>query len=260
MSRQLPTEKMNTNSRKFVDHKNRLLFDSIVQRGYKITHNFQTQGWPNAYPPWLCENFDRNKKTVTIKYYEQNPKTFSYYTHELFHIDQIDKGFLTNFELLEILTTTSTDYYPIGHINNIIAHQKFYQDFINLGYTPSEFVVDHDVNLIEEINNKVEGVKNNFTTKSQMEASMADYIGMFFSFTFNPDDQNKYTKQLHCFKQIDNQLYKTLDDNWNFWISSNSLDNLLFFKSLVKDLDIWRAQVYNKKKLTPTSANPFVFL
>ena len=132
--------------------------------------------------------------------------------------------------------------------------------FLNASIAQDTRIVDHDVNLIEEINNKVEGVKNNFTTKSQMEASMADYIGMFFSFTFNPDDQNKYTKQLHCFKQIDNQLYKTLDDNWNFWISSNSLDNLLFFKSLVKDLDIWRAQVYNKKKLTPTSANPFVFL
>jgi hypothetical protein len=187
---------MTKNSRQFVDDKNRLLFDSLEQRGYKITHEFQTQGWPNEYPPWLCDNFDRKKKTVTIKYYDSKPKTFGYYAHELFHIDQIDKGFLTNLELIDILPTSSTNYYPIGHINNIIAHQKFYQDFINLGYSSSEFVVDYGKTPMDEINKKVETIKNIFASKLQMEASMADYIGMFFSFIFNPDDKDKYSIQL----------------------------------------------------------------
>lgn len=231
---------MAKNIRQFVDDKNRSLFDSLEQRGYKITLDFQTQGWPNEYYPWICDNLDRKNKLATIKYYDPHPQTFGYYTHELFHIDQIDKGFLTNHELLNTLPISSTDYYPIGHINNIIAHQKFYQDFINLGYTPAEFVVDYGTVSIEEINKKVEAVIKNFASKTQMEASMADYIGMFFSFIFNPNDKDKYSVQLKCFKQVDNKLYTILESSWKIWVSSNSLDNLSFFKLLVKNLDIWR--------------------
>lgn len=230
---------MRPNSRQFVDYKNTILFDSLEKRGYRILHSFQSQGWPDEYLPWGCEHIDRDNKLATIIYYDPNPKTFGYYTHELFHIDLVDKGFLTNQELDEVLPKVQTNYYPFGHINNIIAHQRFYDDFISLGYSTPEFTVDYNRVSIDEINNDVEEIKTFFLNKSHMEEGMARFIGRFFSFTFNPGDTNKYKKQLETLHKIDVRLYSILERHWKSWINSSSLDNLRFFKSMFTDLDSW---------------------
>jgi len=161
----------------------------------------------------------------------------------LFHIDLVDKGFLTNHELDEKLPREQTDYYPFGHINNVIAHQKFYDDFIQLGYTTPEFTVDYNRDSTEQTNKDVEEIRTFFANKIQMEEAMARYIGIFFSFVFNPDDTQKYKRQLEAFRQIDNRLYSILETHWTSWTSCSSLDNLAFFKSLFADLDSWRADL-----------------
>lgn len=231
------------NSKQFVESKNRQLFDSLEKRGYKISLSFQSQGWVDEYLPWACEYIDRNEKLATIRYYDPSPKTLGFFTHELFHIDQVDKGFLTNHELDEMLPKEQTNHYPFGHINNVIAHQKFYNDFISLGYTTPEFTVDYNKDYTVEIDNDIEEIKTFFVNKTQMEDGMARFIGRFFSLIFNPDGAHKYKRQLDAFGQLDNRLYSILESHWTSWTSSSSLDNLSFFKSLFTDLDTRRADL-----------------
>lgn len=217
----------------FRDENNSNLIEIIESNKIHIVLKYE----PNL-STWMCDVTDRQNKVAEIIYNNERPQTFGYFTHELFHIHLF---FINNFWTTGELITSNLSFndYPIGHINNIIAHRRFYCDFINLGYQHSEFYCDYK-NENTKSNNDIKKIEEAFNKNCLINDSINTYLSSFFSFVFNPDNPDRYSNQMNDLYKMSPQLFKILKDHWDTWDNSENYDNSNFFTLLFTDINSWR--------------------
>lgn len=183
----------------------------------------------------------------TIVYYEDIDSN-AYFTHELFHIDLIRRGFTDNTQLILYAraseNTTDTiaqifDTVTIPHINNIFGHYRFYDEFIGRGYKPQEFTSDFgDPVQLEPMFARVNA---NLGKKQLPNDSIQAFIAYYYLVQDNRNSSKKgeYEKLLDFLRAKNPDLYVVLENNWKWWQKSNQLNNHEVITSLFHQTNDW---------------------
>lgn len=214
----------------YIDDKNRSLFQ-------KLTENYQID--LIKIDPEEGQNEDHWKlnyfqNTYRISYYK-DVESSGFLSHELFHIDLLVKGFSDFPEILPLIKEGNKNYIflPIvGHLNNVLAHERFYNDFIKLGYLPCEFVSDYNSPInIQEIIETIETAKQ---TSGLPHADISAFIQYFFAAkdNRNPLKEKEYEKLLSYLKSRNSKLFSILNNTWVSWANSKSLASKDFLNHL----------------------------
>ena len=224
---------------RYVVDKNKRLYDRLESK-YYIQLYFFDSPYDDGFSPWQC-TIDKEKKVVTVRYFKK-VETTGYFTHELFHVALVDNGFYTTDELLLKLPFKNIDKYSINDFNNVIAHPKFYDDFINLNYQPSEFFCDFNKDFSKIIAENVLIVEEAFNSKTYSDESINSFLIIFFIAIFGKNDkyQKKYSDDLSYLNIRVPKLFSIIETHWTAWKNSKMLDNLDFFTHLFTDINSWR--------------------
>lgn len=229
---------MNDIINKYLDEKNTELYNKL-SGNYKISLIKINEQRPDGRNDlWQCLPVG---KDFNISYYK-DVKTTASFTHELLHIDIIDKGFANFEKLFPHIKEGERNliFQPIiGHINNIFAHPKFYDDFINLGYAENEFLTDYhqEINL-EKIMAKI---NEDFANLGLPNEGIWEYITAFYTAkdNRNPSKNETCENLLQFLQRIDNRLFYLLNNNWNSWINSASVESESFLIHLFDQTENW---------------------
>ena len=224
---------------KYIDNKNRSLYNSLSKDFEISLSQIVHERADGNNSLWFCRI---NQNEVNISYY-LDINTSAFFTHELLHVDLIKNGFTNFIELMPFIQETSRKELIftgiIGHINNILGHAKFYDNFISLGYTPEEFTNDYHSKInIDEIKNRV---NDRFYDNSLPNESLCHYITSFFSAkdNRNPDRTNDYEELLIFLKNTDERLYEILEQCWSSWTRNDTLDNRTLLENLFENTEQW---------------------
>lgn len=223
---------------KYIDAKNRNLYDKLIER-YQINLIKSAVPEKNGRNElWLCASVENG---FNITYFEDIDSTAPL-THELLHIDLINKGFVSNQALIPHIKTGNKNliFTPIvSHINNIYAHNKFYDLFLSLGYNESEFLSDYTLEItLETIKSKI----NCFNPMlPSVNFNIHEYIAWFYTVKDNKNsDKAQVFQQLLSFlQQTDFELFRILDNGWVSWSQSNSVSNEHFLTLLFDLVENW---------------------
>lgn len=230
---------------KYIDKKNEVLYKSLLERHYKFSL-FKVEEKPTDF--WECSLQGDN---VTINYKTECASTASL-THELLHVDLVSRGFTDNTLITSCLTNVNNIYltlfsnsspeglYVAGHINNIMAHAKFYNTFISMGYNPNEFV--HDFEIESNIDGEISEINNCTNAVCYTQKQITSYFTAVGN--FNPEKESDYTILLNYLKCKESALFDILDSHWRNWRLSDSIDNCYFLKSLFNEVQTW----YNENR------------
>ena len=226
----------------YLDDKNTNLFNRLSNK-YTISLSKILESRSDGNDSlWSCRV---NQNEASISYYSDIESTGSF-THELFHIDIIDKGF-ENFNVL--VTSIKSDstieflfHNTIGHINNILGHQKFYDDFLRLGYEPYEFV--SDFNSDSNIAFLISKIDQNFNANQLPNDSISYFINSYFTAkdNRNPNKNKDYEELFSFLENKDRRLFEILNNHWTKWTSSETLNNKEILLSLFDETKAWFKQ------------------
>jgi len=226
--------------KKYLDEKNSALFESLTVK-HRITltkcppkPDEQTNIWYLSSQP---EQF-------SVGYYEDIDSTAPF-THELLHIDLIDKGFANFSEILPCIKDGVKNFIfqpIIGHVNNIFAHEKFYQAFLDMGYRPEEFVQDFSADF--NVQQTIAQIDDSFDIPMLPNEGIMFFITSFFTAkdNRNPDKNKDLNVLLKYLREKDHALYQILDNTWTSWANSKSLDNKAFLEHLFDQTENWYIQ------------------
>lgn len=222
---------------KYTDTKNKALFDrlsakyQITLAKYPLKGDGQDEAWPSGF----------QNGVFRIGHYK-DANTTAYFSHELLHLDLIDKGF-SDFQVIlpEIKTERQQLIFVpiIGHINNIFAHQRLFNDFLKMGYSPSEFVSDYSHPFDFDL------VRNAIDNAENRNDGIQYYITSFYTAmdNKNPDKVNGFSEHLNYLKATDSNLFSILENNWQLWVSDHSMNNREVLSALFQNVEVW----YNEK-------------
>lgn len=222
--------------KKYLDEKNTKLYNDLKEKfDISLTKYEPREDGNNRL--WLM-SFQQN--VYRIGYYEDITST-GFFTHELFHIDLIDKGFSDFSEILPLIKEGNKNYVfspIIGHLNNVFAHERFYSDFINLGYLPSEFVSDYNTPI--NLTNIISDIENANLKYKLPHSDISACIRYYFTAkdNRNPIKEKTYNEVLNYIKSKNHNLYNILDNNWVSWQNSNSLSSKDFLNHLFEQTEI----------------------
>ena len=134
------------------------------------------------------------------------------------------------------------DKYSINDFNNVIAHPKFYEAFINLNYQPSEFFCDFNKDFLKIITENLLIVEEACNSKTYSDESINSFLTVFFIAIFGKNDKylKKYSNDLFYLNIRVPKLFSIIETHWTAWINSKTLDNLDFFTHLFTDINTWR--------------------
>lgn len=220
----------------YIDDRNRSLYLKLIEKHQieliksEPTGTIDDYNWKLSY----------SQGVFKILYYKDTEQC-NFFTHELFHIDLIDKGFSDFPEILPLIKEGNKNYVflpIIGHLNNVFAHEKFYNDFINLGYLPSDFVSDYDLPFdVEKITNEIEkgDIKTGFPY-----SDISKFIQHYFTIkdNRNPLKDNTCSEVLAILKSRNNKLFDILDNTWTSWQNSKSLSSKDFLNHLFEQTEL----------------------
>ncbi|MBK8368169.1 MAG: hypothetical protein IPL10_12335 [Bacteroidetes bacterium] len=223
----------------FVDAKNNALYTRLAEK-YQITLERILIPHPSGKTNlWGC----RINDTEVGLFYYNDITTNGFFTHEMFHLEMNDRGFTDTKDLMELVNATAKKAMiftgTIGHINNIFAHEKFYNEFIELGYTPNEFVNDYSEPT--NIEQAIALINKSFLSTELRNESIEIYITMFFTAkdNRNPLKTNDYNIFLEFLNEKDPTLFDILNSHWNFWLESDTLNNHEILYSMIEQVEGW---------------------
>lgn len=198
---------------------------------------------PGFESRWFC----MPQHDIFQIFYYQDTENTGFLTHELFHIDLIRRGYSDNGSLiayvqkspmasvLELLFSTES----IQHINNIFAHNRFYDDFLARKYEPAEFTADYDIKInVEEI---IKQINADFGNKTLPNNSMSAFINSYFLVKDkrNPKFKKDVKNLMAFFRNTNLNLFQILDSHWAQWENSTTLNNYEILTSLFDEVGKW---------------------
>ncbi len=217
----------------YVDVKNRELYLKLIEK-YQIELIHLEPTGTSLDDKWQLNNV---QGVFRISRYKDIDKS-NFFTHELLHIDLIDKGFSDFSEILPLIREGNKNYIftpIIGHINNILAHEKFYCDFIKMGYLPSEFVSDY-----YELLNSQKSISEIENATGLPFANISLFIQYYFTIkdNRNPTNENAVNEILTYLKEKNSKLLSILDNTWLSWQNSQSLSSKDFLSHLFEQTEL----------------------
>ncbi len=163
-----------------------------------------------------CEVFQKNN--IATIYYNPEHIDTSTIAHELLHI------WLTKFNYSignHIFLSTKSDKklskvlnkFLCDYITNCCDHYKMYPKFIEMGFSPDEFLKDSlepkaSFKDVKRLKLKFWGIYNS--------KAINVYIGSLFSILAD-HVENDYTQHFLYLKKLDYDLYSIISDFWNKW-------------------------------------------
>ena len=147
------------------------------------------------------------------------------FTHELLHIDlwakQIFigaglKGSIRENRLLSRIISFAC----IDHISNCLQHMKMLPEFIQMGYSVEDFLLDYKENKLTD--EEVLKIQTHFVVVNEdikkYKASIIDlYIGKYFAAISCPNISIDYSNQLNSFRNLDPELFQILEKFVSAW-------------------------------------------
>lgn len=221
--------KVNPRDTPYVDDKNSHLLERLERIGY----SFALEKFPESYaqdlvyPGWHTRT---NGKSVEMWYFK-NVRTSAYFTHELLHIDLVEKGFTHPVQIADGILNQKT----IDAINNSLAHQKFFWSFVHdFKYPVSEFTCDFGKPIdIEQKLREIEQAFNDYQNGINVCVS---------SFCVAKDNRDSskdtdYEKLFKYLKDKNTNLVNILSDKWKEWDESQLLNNKEILSSLATEVN-----------------------
>jgi hypothetical protein len=157
-------------------------------------------------------------KTATIYY---NPKIVNSesITHELLHIWL--QRFYTDVGIYIFICTQEDkklskflNKFLCDHIGNCCDHFKMYPKYLEMGYSPKEFL-KNGLELKTAITD-IKGIKLK-SLGFYNSQSVNLFIGFLFSILADHIKENDYTEHHKCLIEKDSELYYIVYDFWNKW-------------------------------------------
>jgi len=211
----------------FIDERNNDLY-SFVSKYFDITL-FKCVPPPDLSDfTWHLQIDRQQSRNASISYYKDSTSSSSF-THELLHLKLVALGFVdTNILFLDYLQSKGGGIQvipvPFVDINNAFAHQKFFSEFVEMGYAASEFTSDFfsypDVDL------RYFQIENEFHSGSFPNVSLRTFITSFFSARDNRNQEYKerWESLLKKLKYLNPALYAILENAWEQWVFENELN------------------------------------
>lgn len=217
----------------YIDDKNRSLYLKLIEK-YQIELIKIEPTGTSLDDKWQLNYLQGVFRISRYKDIEQS----NFFSHELLHIDLIDKGFSNFSEILPLLQEGNRNYVfipIIGHLNNIFAHEKFYNDFINMGYSPSEFVSDYNVPLNSQ--KIIDDIEN---ASGLPYADISMFIQHYFTIkdNRNPVNEDAGNEVFTYLKEKDSKLFSILENTWTSWQNSQSLSSKDFLSHLFEQTEL----------------------
>jgi hypothetical protein len=230
--------------KEFVNADNKEFVDAIINAGNKIELNRYRPdaGIPNT-KKWTCMP---QGDMFTISFFEGN-ESIDYFTHEILHAYFLSSlGFADTKDFNGIL---QDDKYAslllpldlVGHINNIFAHEKFFDIYLDRNFTREKFTSDfNDIPVFYQ--DIIENEFDSFVPNSGIPC----FISSFFSCV---DCRNgNYDKEIEdhfdFLNSVNPELYQILSLAWERWIAENEVSRN---RKIISDLILQIGQWYKNK-------------
>ncbi|HBX51660.1 MAG: hypothetical protein A2W98_02175 [Bacteroidetes bacterium GWF2_33_38] len=130
----------------FVDkHRNKEFVDAIINSGHNIElyRILNADGIPNK-KIWMCQP---QGDTFKLSFYLDN-ESIEYFTHEILHayfittLKFVDTPAFYNELEVDVITENLLSRGLIGHINNVFAHEKFFNTYLDKNFSREKFTSD----------------------------------------------------------------------------------------------------------------------
>ncbi len=147
------------------------------------------------------------------------------FTHELLHIYlETKKVFISGGLKLYVreyptLSTFLSEEF-LDHLGNCLEHIKMLPEFLRMGFSSQEFILDFSVNKLND--QEIWDIKMKFKTINQNTVNYNStairlYIAKYFAVKACPNKLINYEKGLSELKNVDNELYNILEEFMNEW-------------------------------------------
>lgn len=218
---------------KYINYQNRQIWEEI-----KLHYNFILTYNP-LEKSWSCTTEDLIAEIIT----PTKEIDYEAFTHELLHIYLDFLGlskypdFIYNImgeNSFGILVVESS---LISALYNFCSHKKMYPYFKQMGFSEYRFVNariyfnDLDLNYI----------RNGFLSNGKQSKYIDQFIGHTLSMMNNVVEEDKVhcEKYLQKLKEVDEELYRIVEEFDREWEYSKDLDLLSIFLIFEKKLDDW---------------------
>jgi hypothetical protein len=233
------------NYSKYVDARNEDFINQIKDNNLKIElyQILNADGIPNP-KIWLCQP---QGDTYKLSYYLNN-ECIDSFTHEILHIYLLTLGFHDTIEFKTLVDTLENinNILPlnlIGHINNVFAHEKFYQLYIERGFEKEKFTCDYNDPFVTY----KENIESDFHTKKIPNEGIMYFIATFFSAmdAKNSIHKKEIDDHLKFLQSIDIGFYNMLFTSWQKWTNQKEVNiNYDIISELIQNVATW----YDKRQ------------
>ncbi len=224
----------------FVDERNKIFFDSIIEKGIKIklTKILNTEHQLNL-KTWYCRP---QKDYFCLSFYIGND-SIEYFTHELLHVYLLSKGFVDTNKFKALLSDSPYGemLLPldlVGHINNVFAHEKMFPLYIESSFDKQNFTSDY-ANVPDIYRKEIE---DNFQNNGLPNDGILYFIASFYTCMDNKNGSFKdmVREHLNFLSTLEINLFEILNINWNNWKNETDVSkNKQQISELIKNITNW---------------------
>jgi len=208
----------------FVNNDNKEFIEAIIGSGHKIELHkiLVTEGVLNTNV-WKC---NPQGDTFKLSFYTGG-ESIEYFTHEILHAYFITSlGFTDTAEFYNDLQVGSHTelLLPlglIGHINNVFAHEKFFNTFLEKNFRKEKFTSDF---IDKPVFYKTE-IENNFDNFRLPNDGISYFISSYFSCVDcrNGLYENEKNNHFEFLKSKDSRLFEIVSTTWERWVAESDV-------------------------------------
>jgi len=191
-------------------------------------------------------NVDIHGKSATI-YAGKKTDDINGFTHELLHIIQEINGQFSHLTLPTLIAMSKSPFRFImtgelvGHINNVILHDRMINDYISQGFPKNKFVYDYYYKPKKTSTKKKDYVLTNLQKIDRNR--LMQFLNLFFSYRFHPNESLKqyyFSEIINKYNLTNSQLITDLELLSSNWENQTIVKNNHFFYNLLTCLDNWK--------------------
>lgn len=210
---------------KLLDDKNRELYRFVSSR---MTVSFEIS-------PYSVYGVHTQGDTVVFYIPDNNLSTASF-AHELLHVKlHVLNIYMPASMMLQLATICECNFSISqglsSHIGNVLEHEKFFSDFIAMGYHEREFISDYDSAPMSD--DKIEiyqkRLKKKVLWEYKYDLSILDsFIGQYFSLKSWHNSSFNSAYYISKMSDIEPELCAIIDDLFKRWMALDIYNDKLF--------------------------------
>jgi hypothetical protein len=234
----------------FIIDANREYYAQVKQMfSVEVLHVLNSNGIRNK-KIWSCTPQGDMAKFL---FYENNHCIDSF-THELLHLYLLKNGFKDSKEFIPFIEadTYRECLFPrdlLGHINNVLAHEKMFPLY-EKDFNRELFVCDyHDRIPIEAYKAEID---KSFDAAGFPNDGLKCFIATFFTVkdVRNPKFNEEYSTYLQYLENKNPALYALLNTNWGTWLAEGQVqNNKIVIENLINEVVAWYKERQKNQKV-----------